>query len=88
MARSQGKEYMGNVCAYIKEPGAEKGSYKRIGIWFQNDEGQISAVLDSIPLPHTAWKGWINLFPKDNGFSQNKPAGDRTPPDVEDDIPF
>ena len=77
-------QYQGNVCAYIKGPKDSKAKYLKIGVWFEDESGRISAVIDSVPLPHTAWTGWINLFRNDEGGAPRSSnfAGD------EDDIPF
>lgn len=86
------KEFMGNACAHIKGPNMDKAKYVKIGNWFKDTEtGNVSIILDSLPLPHQPWTGWVNLFENDNGFSQQQPARRttrRSPVDLEDDIPF
>jgi hypothetical protein len=64
------KTSLGSVCAYIPpESHQKKGSYKTIGHAMIDENGNISLVLDCIPLPHTGWKGWCNIFnPKGGEF--------------------
>ena len=86
------RERKGNVCAYIKEPGMDKGKYVKVGIWFQDDgdDGRISMVIDALPLPHTAWKGWLNLFKDEGGSGHASHARESGVDDdnLDSDIPF
>lgn len=60
---SSPKKLFGDVCAYIPaRSGGEKARYPRVGTAFQDDRGQISVKLDTLPIPGE-WNGWLNIFP-------------------------
>jgi hypothetical protein len=86
------RKHMGDVCASIPNTNAKterKYNSVRIGRWF-DDEGRISLILEAVPLPHTGWNGWINLYEKGDGSSHAKTAEPKqpTPFNDDDEIPF
>lgn len=68
--------YMGDVCTgrkYKDAQGQEKTKYTKIGAWFENDQGQLSAKLEALPIPDQNGECWIKLFvpqPQDDGQQQ------------------
>lgn len=70
---------------YTDKTGQEKVRWHHMGVCFQNDKGQLSLKIDSLPLN---WDGWVSLFePKPKDGSQPQQAA----PAIEqmaDDIPF
>jgi len=67
-----------------KSNGEEKTRWHQMGVCFQNDKGQLSLKIDSIPVN---WDGWISLFepkPKEGAQPQQQAA----PAIADDDIPF
>ena len=72
--------------SYKDRNGEEKVRWHHMGVCFQNDKGQLSLKIDSIPLN---WDGWVSLFepkPKDEKGTTSAPAPANTIAD--DDIPF
>ena len=72
--------------SYKDRNGEEKVRWHHMGVCFQNDKGQLSMKIDSIPLN---WDGWVSLFepkPKDDKVTASAPAPQNTIAD--DDIPF
>lgn len=70
---------------YKNAQGEEKVRWHHMGVCFQNDKGQLSLKIDSLPLN---WDGWVSLFepkPKD-GSAPAPVAHANTIQD--DDIPF
>ena len=70
---------------YKDRNGEEKTRWHHMGVCFQNDKGQLSLKIDSLPLN---WDGWVSLFepkPKD-GAQPQQPA--MTIEQMSDDIPF
>lgn len=82
------RELLGDACAYMKKSGAEKASYRKIETAFKDEQGRISVVLDTLPLPHSGWEGWINVFPTSETAVGKKPVKQNYSADFEDDIPF
>ena len=78
------KEFIGNVTAYIPptKPG-EKGRSKIIGAAYKSNDGQISLVIDTLPIPQSGWQGWCNI----QQATTSTPAP-KKPLEFEDDIPF
>lgn len=75
-----------------KKDGETKRRYINVGSVFQNDEGQLSLKLDTIPVGQE-WNGWISFYaPKPNGDRrESTPAPKRESApvvDIDDDIPF
>lgn len=82
-----------------RQTGETKKRYTRVGTVFENDEGQLSLKIDTIPVG-PGWSGWISFFPpRENGNhgQQRKPQSTAAPAqnadpagnfDDEDDIPF
>lgn len=70
---------------YKDRNGEEKTRWHHMGVCFQNDKGQLSLKIDSLPLN---WDGWVSLFdpkPKDGSApQQSAPAIEQ----MADDIPF
>lgn len=86
------REVLGDVCAYIKSPGAEKASYYKCGVAFRADDGRMSIKIDTLPIPGQ-WTGWLNIFPQQQQGERPplKPLPKRAPKpfdDFDDDIPF
>lgn len=67
---------------YKDRNGEEKTKWHQMGVCFENDKGQLSMKIDSIPV---GFDGWVSLF-------EPKPKeGAQTPqqsPAIADDIPF
>lgn len=55
-------KFAGEVSAYTPGKNGAKGTYRRIGSFFQGDDGRLSAKIDTLPIPGTGWEGWINFF--------------------------
>jgi len=67
---------------YMKD-GEEKARWHIMGNCFENDKGQLSIKIDSIPVN---FDGWISLFtPKDKTQGNAQPQGAGI---TDDDIPF
>ena len=69
--------------SYKNAQGEEKVRWHHMGVCFQNDKGQLSLKIDSIPLN---WDGWVSLFepkPKDGSTPQQAYQAPAL-----DDIPF
>jgi hypothetical protein len=72
--------------SYKDRNGEEKVRWHHMGVCFQNDKGQLSLKIDSLPLN---WDGWVSLFepkPKDGQQASAPSAPANTITD--DDIPF
>ena len=68
---------------YMKD-GEEKARWHTMGNCFENDKGQLSIKIDSIPVN---FDGWISLFaPKDKAQGGNQTQGNADA--LLDDIPF
>lgn len=88
------REFIGDACAYIKQPGGEKAKYYRIGSAYRDGE-RISIKIDTLPLSGIGWDGWVNVFRRDAGERPRTPSrvglatGER-PADAfdDDDLPF
>lgn len=80
-------EAKAKIGTYKNAQGEEKARWHQMGVCFQNDQGNLSLKLDSIPVN---WDGWVSLFepkPKENKPAPAVPqATDSGIPD--DDIPF
>ena len=68
---------------YKDRNGEEKTKWHQMGVCFENDKGQLSIKIDSIPV---GFDGWVSLFepkPKENvqNITQNTAQ-------ISDDIPF
>lgn len=51
---------------YTNHQGETKKRYTKIGAVFENDEGNLSLKLDSVPVGPN-WTGWISFYePRDN----------------------
>lgn len=69
--------------SYQKD-GEEKTRWHIMGNCFENDKGQLSIKIDSMPIN---FDGWISLFtPKDKTQSGNQTQGNADA--LSDDIPF
>lgn len=78
---------------YTDRDGNEKTRYQNIGVVFENDKGQLSMKLESIPV---GFSGWINFYePKEQDNKQqagraqqaaNQARGNSDP--FGDDTPF
>jgi len=69
--------YMGDVCVvtgtYKDDQGQEKPRFAKIGAWFENEQGQLSAKLEALPLPDPKGEVWLKLFVKQDD-QQQRPA--------------
>ena len=79
--------------SYTNKNGEEKKRYTKCGVVFENDKGQLSIKMDSIPCG-PEWSGWFNLFepkPYDNkpmdSHHQAKANGYQRQPDKEKTMP-
>ena len=79
------KQFLGDLCAYIKRPTDDKAQYPRIGTVFTDERGQISVKIDTMPLD-PAWTGWCNVFPRQANAAQGTPYNQ--PGNNRDDEPF
>jgi hypothetical protein len=93
-------EVVATVGKYTTKSGEEKKRYLNIGTVFENDKGQLSMKLDSIPVG-PEWSGWVSFFePKEREWNDRQPPanqdqhlkdkgnGYQRQDDQEDDIPF
>ena len=74
---------------YKDRNGEEKTKWHQMGVCFENDKGQLSLKIDSIPV---GFDGWVSLFepkPKEAGAG-GKPTnqGAGTSGLTDDEIPF
>ena len=72
---------------YKDRNGEEKTKWHQMGVCFENDKGQLSMKIDSIPV---GFDGWVSLFepkPKEPSAGRSNPsnAGNSI---QDDDIPF
>ena len=68
---------------YKDRNGEEKTKWHQMGVCFENDKGQLSMKIDSIPV---GFDGWVSLFepkPKENVQHTAQPQAPML-----DDIPF
>lgn len=73
------------VGKYTKD-GVEKTRWHTMGKCFENDEGNLSIKVDSIPVN---FDGWMSLFvPKPREDQQEQPQQGGNPSAMDDDIPF
>lgn len=73
---------------YKDRNGEEKARWHQMGVCFQNDKGQLSLKIDSIPVN---WDGWISLFepkPKEENSNRSVSSGAVRAEVMDDDIPF
>ena len=79
-----------------RQTGEDKKRFKNCGFAFTNDKGQISIMIDALPLSRE-WEGWLNLYPlRENNNAQTQPQPQRQQPQQPqqpsafdaDDIPF
>lgn len=78
------------VGEYKDSSGNTKKRYVNVGAVFENDKGQMSLKLETIPVGPN-WSGWISFYePKAKDSAQAtstiRPSGGVA--DFEDDIPF
>jgi len=67
---------------YKDRNGEEKTKWHQMGVCFENDKGQLSIKIDSIPV---GFDGWVSLFepkPKEGAVQT------RSLQQLEEDIPF
>jgi hypothetical protein len=63
------------VGTYKDRNGEEKKRYVNVGSVFENDKGQLSLKLDSVPVG-TEWSGWVSFFePKERDGQQRQGQG-------------
>ena len=85
-----------------RQTGEEKKRFKNCGFASTNDKGQISIMIDALPLSRE-WEGWLNLYPlrenRENNNTQTQPQQQQQPQQQpqqqqqasafdDDDIPF
>ena len=87
-------DVVATVGKYTDRNGQEKKRYVNVGAAFENDKGQLSIKIETIPVG-PEWSGWLSLYePKER--SQGQPAAIGSAPaaapaaggDFSDDIPF
>ena len=74
--------YMGDVCTgrkYQDNQGQEKTKYTKIGVWFENDQGQLSVKLDALPMPDEKGECWLKLFVPQPQDGQQAPPQQQQP---------
>jgi hypothetical protein len=63
------------VGTYKDRNGEEKKRYVNVGSVFENDKGQLSLKLDSVPVGNE-WSGWVSFFePKERDGQQRQGPG-------------
>jgi hypothetical protein len=63
------------VGTYKDRDGEEKKRYVNVGSVFENDKGQLSLKLDSVPVGNE-WSGWVSFFePKERDGQQRQGPG-------------
>ena len=63
------------VGTYKDRNGEEKKRYVNVGNVFENDKGQLSLKLDSVPVGNE-WSGWVSFFePKERDGQQRQEPG-------------
>jgi len=62
MANWKKFEAKAKVGEWTDDAGRKRGRYVQCGVVFENDNGELSLKLDSVPVSPD-WHGWINLFP-------------------------
>ena len=63
------------VGTYKDRNGEEKKRYVNVGSVFENDKGQLSLKLDSVPVGNE-WSGWVGFFePKERDGQQRQEPG-------------
>ena len=67
---------------YKDRNGEEKTKWHQMGVCFQNDKGQLSIKIDSIPV---GFDGWVSLFEPKPREGAQAPGQSQT---ISDDIPF
>jgi len=74
---------------YTAADGTTKKRWMNVGVVFENDNGQLSLKLETVPVG-PGWSGWISFFtPKDKPMPEmNKHSEAKANAYVEDDIPF
>ena len=72
---------------YKDRNGEEKTKWHQMGVCFENDKGQLSMKIDSIPV---GFDGWVSLFePKPKEPSAGKSSSNNAGNSIQDDdIPF
>lgn len=84
------------VGEYTNRDGETKKRYQNVGTVWENDKGQMSMRLESLPLSKD-WNGWLSFFdpkPRDGAKSAPKPAAKPAQSSSDgfsdnlDDVPF
>ena len=84
------KAYIGKVTAYLPPKGkAEKGRSKQIGFAYQDNlTGDISFVIDTLPIPTSNWGGWCNIRLAENDKRQANNGDTGKQSSFDEDEPF
>jgi len=70
-----------------KKTGEKKRKYTNVGVVFENDKGQYSLKLETLPI---AFDGWIQFYepkPREEKSASPKQQQQESPP-FDDEIPF
>ena len=78
MANTIKYEAVATIGEYKDRNGETKKRYVNIGKIFENDKGQLSLKLDTIPVDPN-WSGWVSFFEPKERQEQGR---DRTPQDA------
>lgn len=78
-----------------RQTGEEKKRFKNCGFACTNDKGQVSIMIDALPLSRE-WSGWLSLYPlRENNNAQAQQQPQQQPQKQQqasafdlDDIPF
>ena len=54
-------DVVATVGEYTAKDGSTKKRYMNVGVCFENDEGQLSIKLETIPVGPN-WSGWLSLY--------------------------
>jgi hypothetical protein len=78
------------VGEYTDRQGQKKKRYLNVGAVFENDKGELSLKIESIPVGGE-WNGWVSFYvPKEIQRQEAKPAAQSGGgfSDMDSDIPF
>lgn len=81
---------LGDFCADLgkREEGDRSSRYQKLGIALIDETGKIAVKIDVLPLPGSTWKGWCNIFNREDKSTTAPPKGSRLAQLEEDDVPF
>ena len=54
--------YAGPVKASCLPAGTKGMIFVKVGSWFKDSEGRVVLRLETLPLPHQNWNGYLNIY--------------------------